>query len=127
MGLGDAKLLFAVGCWFGLPGALFSLLAGAVQGTLLVFAVFVARGKVEEPQAVKEERRALQEHLAALPEDERKALEADLADDPLAFEAKPGLGQARLAFGPFLALAALEYMIWGDAIKDRYFAWILGQ
>ena len=36
MGLGDAKLMLLAGAWFGWKGALFALLAGAVQGTVAV-------------------------------------------------------------------------------------------
>jgi leader peptidase (prepilin peptidase) / N-methyltransferase len=124
MGLGDAKLLLAIGCWFGLPGVLFSLLAGSVQGTLFALAVLLTRGKLEEPEAVQAERQALQEHLATLPESERAVLQAEIALDPLATEPKQGFTQARIAFGPFLALAALEYMIWGDAILNEYLYWL---
>lgn len=118
MGLGDAKLLCAIGCWFGPPGVLFALLAGSVQGTGVALVVFALRGKLEEPASVQAERREIQEHLAALGEEERAQAELEFAQDPLAFEAKAGLGQARLAFGPFLALAALEYALWGEALLD---------
>jgi leader peptidase (prepilin peptidase)/N-methyltransferase len=126
MGLGDAKLLLAIGCWFGLPGVLFALLAGSMQGTLFAFAAFVVRGKLEEPAAVREERQEWQEHLAQLPAEERAALEKELAEDPLAAEPKDGLAQARVAFGPFLSLAALEYLFWGDALREEYFFWLWG-
>ena len=33
MGLGDAKLTMLAGAWFGWPGAVFVLMAGAIQGT----------------------------------------------------------------------------------------------
>lgn len=126
MGLGDAKLLLAIGCWFGMPGVLFALLAGSLQGTLFALAAFAVRGKLEEPAAVRDERQAINEHLAQLPPDERAALEAELAHDPLASEPKAGLSQARIAFGPFLSLAALEYLIWGETFRSEYFFWLWG-
>jgi leader peptidase (prepilin peptidase)/N-methyltransferase len=124
MGLGDAKLLLAIGCWFGVPGVLFALLAGSVQGTLFALIAFALRGKLEEPASVQAERQEVQEELARLPEEERAAALAELADDPLLFEPKGGLGQARLPFGPFLALAALEFLLWGEAIQEGYATWI---
>lgn len=126
MGLGDAKLLLAIGCWFGMPGVLFSLMAASIQGTLFALAAFAVRGKLEEPEAIREERQAMNEHLATLPPDERAALEAELALDPLASEPKAGLAQSRIPFGPFLSLAALEYLIWGEAIRSEYFFWLWG-
>src|SRR5260370_394919 len=55
MGLGDAKLVMLAGAWFGWIGAVFALLAGAVQGTLAVIALLLTRGRIEEPAAVEEE------------------------------------------------------------------------
>ncbi|MET0791529.1 MAG: hypothetical protein ABW061_08420, partial [Polyangiaceae bacterium] len=43
------------------------------------------------------------------------------ARDPLAFEPEAGLGKARLAFGPFLALATIEYMLFGEIIVQALF------
>ncbi|HEX2878848.1 MAG TPA: prepilin peptidase [Polyangiaceae bacterium] len=126
MGLGDAKLLLAIGCWFGMPGVLFALLAGSVQGTLFALAAYAVRGKLEEPSAVREERQAMNEHLAQASPEERAALEAELAHDPLAREPQAGLAQARIPFGPFLSLAALEYLIWGETFRAQYFFWVWG-
>jgi leader peptidase (prepilin peptidase) / N-methyltransferase len=56
MGLGDAKLTMLAGAWFGWPGAVFTLLAGAVQGSLIAFVVYAVAGKIEEPEAVRRER-----------------------------------------------------------------------
>src|SRR5437764_570098 len=58
-GLGDAKLLALAGAWFGWPGAAFVLFAGSVQGALVSFAIYFAHGKIEEPEAVKEDRAEL--------------------------------------------------------------------
>jgi leader peptidase (prepilin peptidase)/N-methyltransferase len=64
--------------------------------------------------------------LAQLPADERAALEAELRDDPLASEPSAGLSQARIPFGPFLSLAAIEYLIWGETLRSQYFFWVWG-
>ena len=124
MGLGDAKLLMLAGAWFGWGGALFVLGAGAVQGTLFALITLVAGGKIEEPEAVREEREAIRKELEALSPEERAIAEKELADDPLADEPGEGIGQARLAFGPFLVLATLEFLLFGRDLFGVYFAWL---
>ncbi|MET0411553.1 MAG: prepilin peptidase [Polyangiaceae bacterium] len=121
MGLGDAKLLLLTGAWFGWQGAVLVLLAASLQGTLFALPVLLVRGRLEEPKVVQEERAEAQALLAQLEGEEKRALEAELAQDPLMTEAAPGLGRARIAFGPFLALATLEYLFLGEAAKD----WLL--
>lgn len=121
MGLGDAKLVMLAGAWFGWQGAVFSLLGGAVQATLVALAVYLARGRIDEPDAVIQERKELHELLASSEGEAREALLRELAQDPLAFEPEAGLGKARLAFGPFLALATIEYLLFGDVIVQALF------
>jgi leader peptidase (prepilin peptidase)/N-methyltransferase len=55
----------------------------------------------------------MKKELEAMSPEERAEAEKELADDPLAEEAGPGLGQARMAFGPFLALATIECLLFG--------------
>lgn len=117
MGLGDAKLLALAGAWFGWFGVLFVLFAGALQGTLVAMTVLLTKGKLEEPEAVREERRAWQEAIEAAEGAEREALERELAADPIGREPGEGLGQARLAFGPFLVLACLELLLFQEPIQ----------
>ncbi|WP_437287757.1 prepilin peptidase [Sorangium sp. So ce406] len=124
MGLGDAKLLMLAGAWFGWGGALFVLGAGAVQGSLVAIAMLLLRGSIEEPEAVRLEREQIRAELAALSPEERAAAEEELAQDPLAEEPGEGFGQARIAFGPFLALATLEYLLAGRDVLEAYFTWI---
>jgi leader peptidase (prepilin peptidase)/N-methyltransferase len=124
MGLGDAKLTLLAGAWFGWPGAVFALLAGAVQGTVMAFVVFAVRGKIEEPEAVRKEREEMLAEIEAAEGEERAALEAELAKDPIGREPEEGLGKARLPFGPFLALATLEYLLFGKVLWLEYLAWL---
>lgn len=119
MGLGDAKLVMLAGAWFGWQGAVFTLLAGAVQATLIVLVLYVTHGKLEEPEAVKLERAELEQELAAATPEERAVLEAELAGDPLAGEPEAGFGKARIAFGPFLVLAVLELLVFGGFIRQQ--------
>jgi leader peptidase (prepilin peptidase) / N-methyltransferase len=126
MGLGDAKLLLLAGIWFGWQGALFALCAGAVQGTVFAIAVFLARGKLEEPEAVRQEREELQTELKALSAEERAQREKEIDDDVLLVEPSGGLRDARIAFGPFLILALLEFMLARELIEELFF-WYLWQ
>ncbi len=107
MGLGDAKLLMLAGAWFGWRGAAFALFAGALQATLMTVAVLLARGKIQEPEAVRADRDAL---LRAAAEGDAEAAQA-LADDPLATPPGEGFMAARIPFGPFLCLAIIEWML----------------
>jgi leader peptidase (prepilin peptidase)/N-methyltransferase len=124
MGLGDAKLVMVAGAWFGWPGAVFSLLAAAVQGTIFAFVLLAVHGRIDEPEAVKEEKRKVQTELEALGPAERVAAEAELAKDPLYEAPAGGFGLSRIAFGPFLVLAMLEYLLMGREALGDYLRWV---
>jgi leader peptidase (prepilin peptidase) / N-methyltransferase len=124
MGLGDAKLVMLAGAWFGWQGAVFTLLAGAVQGTIVAFVVLAIHGRIEEPEAVRREREELLARIAAAEGDERRRLEEELALDPIGEEPEEGLGKARLAFGPFLVLALIEFQLFGKLLVDEYLRWL---
>ena len=124
MGLGDAKLVMLAGAWFGWQGALFTLMGGAVQATLVVLALYLVRGKIEEPEAVKLERAEIEAELERATPEERAELERELALDPLAEEPEEGFGKARIAFGPFLVLATLELLVFGSVIREEALAWL---
>lgn len=120
MGLGDAKLTLLAGAWFGWKGPVFALFAGAIQATLVVLAVFVVRGRIEEPEAVVRERQELEAAILAAEGEDRRALERERELDPMLQEPEPGLAKARLPFGPFLALATLEYLLFARAGLEDY-------
>lgn len=120
MGLGDAKLVALAGAWFGWRGALFVLFAGAIQGVLAAGAVYLVRGKIEEPEAVRKDREEL-ERLAAEGDEEAKQL---LEEDPLlADRADEGLG--KMPFGPFLIMAFMELLLFGKEIRAVLGAYFL--
>jgi leader peptidase (prepilin peptidase) / N-methyltransferase len=121
MGLGDAKLVMLAGAWFGWPGAVFALFAGAFQATLAAIGLLLIRGKIEEPEAVREDRLVLQRAAAAGDAEAQQALE----DDPLANEPEAGLMSARLPFGPFLCLATIEWMLGAHWLRENV-AWLRG-
>ncbi|MES1188400.1 MAG: prepilin peptidase [Myxococcales bacterium] len=126
MGLGDAKLVMLAGAWFGWQGALFTLLAGSLQATLAVLAIYLVRGQIDEPEAVKQERAELEQELARATPEERAVIEAELALDPLAGEPEAGFGKARIAFGPFLVLGVLELLVFGGFIREELVGTLLG-
>jgi leader peptidase (prepilin peptidase)/N-methyltransferase len=126
MGLGDAKLTMLAGAWFGWQGAVFTLLGGAIQATVSVIVLYFVQGRIDEPEAVKRERAELAQALAEASPEERAELEAELEGDPLADEPEPGFGKARIAFGPFLILAALELLVFGSFIKQEIVETIFG-
>jgi leader peptidase (prepilin peptidase)/N-methyltransferase len=116
MGLGDAKLLLLAGAWFGWQGALFTLFAGAAQGTVGAAILLLAKGRIEEPEAVRRDREEILRAAEAGDEEAKRLID----EDPLAVAPGAGLGQARIPFGPFLILACLEYLFFGEAV-ERYF------
>jgi leader peptidase (prepilin peptidase)/N-methyltransferase len=126
VGSGDAKLLMLAGAWFGWSGALFVLLAGAVQGTAFAIALLAVRGRIDEPEAVKLEREQLRREIEAAQGEQRRQLERERDRDPIGHEPEPGIGKARLPFGPFLALASLEYLLLGELLVQSYLGWVWG-
>lgn len=116
MGLGDAKLLAAIGMWFGWIGALASLVLAAVQGTVVAIGTLLVAGRIEEPEAVVREREELRSLAATGDEEAMRALR----DDPLAEAPGDGIAHARVAFGPFLCLAFLEWLF----AEDWLVAWL---
>lgn len=124
MASGDGVLLGVLGCWFGWQGALFGLMAGAVQGTFfLILARIFGGANPEEPEAVRIEREEILREIDALPEEEREqAMEEWRKVDELADGVGEGWQQA-LAFGPFLALAGLELLLFSPWIHDLVFLW----
>ena len=125
MGMGDAKLLMVAGAWFGWKGAAFALMAGAVQATVAAAIALVVRGKIDEPEAVTREREEILAQVAAIEDPaERARAERELETDPI-FETSPdGNALLRIPFGPFLALAMIEYLLVGDALAQRYLGWL---
>jgi len=118
MALGDAKLLAVAGIWFGWQGAVFALMAGAVQGTLVALSILLIRGRLEEPTAVREERRKLEAELELAEPSARAELLREVAKDPVLGEPSPTrLLTSRFAFGPFLVIAILELQLFTETIR----------
>lgn len=105
MGEGDSKLLMMIGAFVGWRGALFALVAGALQG-LVVAIVLLATGRRVTP---------------APPEDLDDGAAAG-AEEPGGDEEPRHVGHLKVPYGPFLALGALEFLFFGEWIAERYFA-----
>ena len=101
MGEGDSKLLLMIGAFLGWRGALFSVVAGSLQG--LVFAAF-----------------ALVTGRKLTPDIDERVIDGELIEAPEEPDASR-VGHLKVPFGPFLALGALEYLLAGDAILAWYF------
>lgn len=101
MGEGDSKLLLMIGAFLGWRGALFAIVAGAVQG-IVVASIMLLTGRNPTP----------------IPPEARPGdAESETEDD----EPEPEhVGHLKVPYGPFLALGALEFLFFGDAIVDWY-------
>jgi leader peptidase (prepilin peptidase) / N-methyltransferase len=120
MGMGDAKLTMLAGAWFGWPGVVFAIFAGALQATVAAGVVLAVKGKIEEPESVVHDREELQAAAAGGDEEAKRLLELD----PLGTAPAAGIMAARMPFGPFLCLAILEWMLAGAWIADRWLPWL---
>ena len=98
MGEGDAKLLAMIGAFVGFQGGVFALFAGALQGLIVGTIIVVLRRRSKEPEPVFEEERN----------------EGDEDERPVRFR------KARVPFGPFLALGALEHVFFGEHLVGAY-------
>jgi leader peptidase (prepilin peptidase)/N-methyltransferase len=95
MGMGDAKLLAMIAALLGWKGALFSLVAGALQGLLLNLPFLVRR---HEPDGISDEPQGSGDGAQAM-----------------------RLLRSQVPFGPMLSLAAMEYFFLGDRIIAAYY------
>ena len=118
MGLGDAKLLALAGAWLGPIGALITLFLGAVQGTIFAGISLLVVGRIEEPPAVTAQRNELLHAIEQAEGEEKEALLRELAADPLGLPPEQAEGGPRVAFGPFLALAVFELILFYEPVRD---------
>lgn len=116
MGLGDAKLAILAGTWFGPFGVLLTLFGGAIQGTIFAGIAYAISGKIEEPEAVRQQREELLRAINEAEGREKEELLAEFEADPLARPPEESPGGPRIAFGPFLALALIEQVLFFDTI-----------
>ena len=104
LGLGDAKLLLMVGLFTGPAGLLWTIAAGAAQGVIVSVPMLLAGKKVANTE-----------------------LQDVHGDDPELGEDDPDkVSGKRVPFGPFLALAAMEYVLLQKQIRSVFAWWIAG-
>lgn len=102
MGEGDAKLLLMIGAFLGWESVLFCLVAGSLQG-LVAAGIATAFGVPLVP---------------ALSDDEPAETPAETALGPAEGLADPERESSapKMVFGPMLALSAIEFLFFGDAV-----------
>lgn len=109
MGEGDAKLLMMIGAFIGYQGVLFTVFAASVQGLVAYVIARIAGvtigSRIDRPH----------------PHEEGAAIE-DEGDDEEEDDVPRG---PHVPYGPFLSLAALEFLFFGDALLAWYFG-VLG-
>jgi leader peptidase (prepilin peptidase)/N-methyltransferase len=106
MGMGDVKLLAMLGAWLGWRSLLFIVLFASLQGVLASVILVLAGVKLRPP--LPEEDELEQDGEAASPPDGLPASPpGEPGDEP---EEEVGFFSAAIPFGPFLALAAIEYL-----------------
>jgi leader peptidase (prepilin peptidase)/N-methyltransferase len=123
MGLGDAKLTIMAGVWQGAAGALFVVLAAAVQSLTCAALMRLFGARYAVPESVKAELAELRARAAA---GDAEAQEA-LADDPMsadANDANEDMMGMRMPFGPFLALASIELLLARRWIFTSLLRWL---
>ncbi len=92
MGYGDVFLMGMVGAYLGYPSLPFIFFASSLQGLLVAVPAVLAKGRPTPPW-------------------ERKPSEEDSPGSPRALRHVP------IPFGPFIALAALEWLFFGDLVR----------
>ncbi len=120
MGEGDAKLLAMIGAFLGWEAVLFCIVAGSAQG-LIVAAVCMATGTAlipRRPDEVSDSPAPDAPSTEGACEAPEPTPTSDAACGPTEPDMAPG-GPPMMVFGPMLALAALEYLLFGPDLVQR--------
>lgn len=111
MGFGDVKLIACIGAFCGLGAIPFVIFGASIQGTLVAVLWYALGGRNEDVPDVEPGVEA-GEHG---PDDAVEGVPAE-DDEALPPIGGPGLGGFAVPFGPFLALAAVEWYFLGHAL-----------
>jgi leader peptidase (prepilin peptidase)/N-methyltransferase len=134
IGGGDVTLMAMVGAWLGWPAIIFIFFAASLQGTLAAAAAMVFGGALlrdskdiyEEDEVGDSESDQPAEPPLPRSEAVGEACPDDEADTTASVAAASGdtdgdedeAGQMAVPFGPFIALAAVEYLLIGDLLPS---------
>jgi len=142
MGEGDAKLLAMIGAWLGWQGAIFALVAGAMQG--MVIALFlIATGRSTTPAGVVVDGGGGSDGDRGGDSDSDSGSERDSGGDSGgdsdgdsvsggerdsdrggdADQEPTSTGRLKVPFGPFLAIGAIEFFFFGERLVAAYLEW----
>ncbi len=113
MGYGDGKLLAVIGALLGWKAVVVALFGGAILGSVVGVVGIVFGGDAPEPDAEAADGAAKPDAAAAPGE---AAVDAEAAPDD-----DPGIRHAEVPFGPFLAAAAIAYVVLEPWIQARFF------
>lgn len=102
MGGGDVTLMAMLGAWLGWPALIFILFAASMQGLIAAGLAYVVK-----PNFL----RNIDEVFADEDEPKEVRSEKEIAAD--------GFGMAAIPFGPFLALAGAEFMLFGHLLPPE--------
>lgn len=123
MGEGDAKLMLFIGVFLGWKGVLFALVAGSVQGVAAVLAsralgrpITLAAASADTSDDGAEPAKDAAATEPPAQDAPKRAPDDDESDEP--DDGDAGLG--RIPFGPFLAVAALEFLFFGPQLERAY-------
>ncbi len=127
MGLGDAEILAVVGALLGPAGVLFALGAGAVQGVIATVAVSLLGGRIGPAHA--DEVEDVDDGDEPVTEAEPDTTASDDAQpiDEGDVEKRTASLPLKVPFVPFLALAALEYLLGADSLVQAYLRFLRGE
>jgi len=104
MGYGDVFLMGMIGAYLGYTAIPFVLFASSVQGLLIAVPSVWLKGRTRPPW--------------------EDAARLSSADSPQAEPGRPGLRFAAIPFGPFLAVSALEWLFFHEALIQRLSEWV---
>jgi leader peptidase (prepilin peptidase)/N-methyltransferase len=124
IGLGDAKLLAMVGAFCGPVGVSWCIGAGAIQGLVVAVPMLLAGRRIANTDL--HDVHGDDPELGPRPEQEASDHDPHATDDEAGSgdDSSASVMGRHVPFGPFLGLAALEYMLLRDGI-DAALLWLV--
>lgn len=122
MGFGDVKLFGAIGILTGFPGTIYTVIL-AILTAAICFAVILVvssiRSKREDKSEVSDELPQKQEeHKKQTDETTSTTITKETEESEKAEETEEDTKGSYLAFGPYIAIAAIAYVVLFDLIYD---------